>query len=116
MAKAKSNKSLPAGFRDISSIGGDLWKPTKAGSSIQGVMMRVKTVSVERTRNGKKTKEDWNIYTITTKDGDVSIGGSAGTKALAEVKKGKEVFVRYDGSKVMKKGQQPMRLYTIAVK
>ena len=115
---AKLKVELPAGFKAISA-GGDSWKPEKVGASITGVMTGVKQVHFPEEKKGKKvTREarDVNIYTIRTKDGDVNVWQSAGLKALAEVKKGKQVYIRFDGMGKAKPGQSAPRLYTVAVK
>lgn len=117
---AKGKVSLPKGFTSIGGIG-ESWKPNKVGESLQGTMLGKKTVKVNRTRKeGKKTvkvKEPVNVYTIRTTDGgEVQVWESAGLRALASVKKGAQVYIALTGKKVITKGQQPMRQYTVATK
>lgn len=112
--------ALPAGFKAINTRG-DSWpgQNAKAGVSIQGIMHAVKTVHFDEEKKGKKVvreARDVPVYTIRTKEGDVQIWESAGLKALAEVKKGKPVYVRYDGMGKAKPGKNPPRLYTVATK
>lgn len=116
VSKKTGKVAVPAGFKAISNMGGDAWKPTKAGASIQGVMGGTKTVQVERKEGKKKVKVDAHIYTIITKDGDVQVWESAGLKSLSTVKKGKQVFIQYIGQRVITKGQNPMREYLVATK
>lgn len=113
---AKGKVSLPKGFTSIGGFG-ESWKPTKKGEILQGKLAGVRVQMVDRKRGKKTVKEPWNIYTIRTSDGgEMQVGESAGLRALSRVKKGQEVYIRFDGKRVIKKGQQPMREYTIAVK
>lgn len=117
MAKV-SKVQLPAGFKAISA-GGDSWKPNEVGASITGVLHSVKSVHFDEEKKGKKVVQearDVNVYTIRTKDGDVQVWQSAGLKALTEVKKGRQVYIRYDGMGTAKKGRSAPRLYTVATK
>lgn len=113
---AKGKVALPKGFTSIGGFG-ESWRPTKKGASLQGVMKGSKTIKVERKRNGKTVKEPWTIYTIETNDGgEMQVGESSGLRALKSVKKGVEVFIRFDGMGKAKKGQNPPRLFTVATK
>jgi hypothetical protein len=109
----KVSPQLPKGFKAITG-GGDSWKPEKKGASIQGVLSAVKSVHFDK--KGKMAARDVNVYTIRTKDGDLSVWDSAGLRALANVKKGREVFVQYLGLKQIGKGRNPMRDYLVAVR
>lgn len=117
MAKA-SKIQLPAGFKAVSA-GGDSWKPEDVGASITGILHSVKSVHFDEEKKGKKVTQearDVNVYTIRTKAGDVQVWQSAGLKALADIKKGKQVFIRFDGMGTAKKGRSAPRLYTVATK
>jgi hypothetical protein len=108
-----ANMKLPAGFKPISGLG-EAWKPTKVGETVHGVLHHVKVVHLPK--KGKQPARDWNIYTIRTKAGDVEVGESAGLRALAKVKKGREVFIQYLGKKKIGGGRQPMRDFLVATK
>lgn len=115
-----SKVQLPTGFKAISA-GGDSWpgRDAEAGASITGILTAVKSVHFDEEKKGKRVvreARDVHVYTIRTKDGDVSVWESAGLKALAEVKKGNAVFIRYDGMGTAKPGKNPPRLYTVATK
>lgn len=105
--------TLPKGFKAITG-GGDSWKPTKKGAAIQGVLSGVKTIHQEK--RGKMPARDITLYTIKTKEGDVNVWGSAGLRALENVRKGKEVYIQYLGEKDVGKGKNPMRDYMVATK
>lgn len=109
----KVKPALPKGFTAITG-GGDSWRPEKVGASLQGVLRNVKKVHMPK--KGKMAARDVNIYTITTPTGDVQVWESAGLRALATVKKGRQVFVQYVGKKVIGKGRNPMREFVVAVK
>lgn len=114
MAKAVSLKgTLPKGFTAITASG-DSWKPEKKGATLQGVLIGVKTVHFEK--KGKQPARDVPVYKIKTAEGEVSVWESASLRALADVKKGRHVFLQYLGLKQIKKGQSPMREYLVAVK
>lgn len=125
MAKAqKTRKStvkakLPAGYKAIEG-GGSSWKTDKKGDSIEGKLLKVKVVHMPA--RGKKgtsnfqSARDVNLYSIETRDGVVNVFQSAGLKALESVKKGKSVFIKYIGARVITKGQNPMREYIVATK
>jgi hypothetical protein len=121
MAKAKKStlrSELPSGFKAISK-GGDTWRPKHVGDSISGILIAVKSVHFDEEKKGRKVvrqERDVNVYTIKTKDGDVGVWESAGLKALQDVKKKQQVFIRFDGMGRAKPGQNPPRLYTVAVK
>lgn len=113
---AQKKVALPKGFTSIGGFG-ESWKPEKKGATLQGTMIGKRVQMVDRKRGNKTVKEPWNIYTIRSADGgEMQVGESAGLRALASVKKGAEVFIRFDGKRVIKRGQQPMREYTVAVK
>lgn len=109
-----SKVNLPKGFQSISGFGAS-WKPEKKGDSITGVLVARTVVEVERKRGKKIVKEDVNKYTIHTATGDVDVWESAGLRSLQQVKKGQRVFIQYTGSRVITKGQNPMREFTVAV-
>lgn len=111
--KAKVKPVLPSGFKAISARS-DSWVPVKKGESIQGVLVASKIVSFPK--QGKKAARDVPVYTITTKDGDVSVWGSAGLKALASVKKKTQIYIEFIGMGKAKPGQSPPKLYVIATK
>lgn len=109
---------LPAGFNVISGLGSQ-WSP-KPGDSIQGILTRIKIVKLPaKGKKGKpnyKEARDWPIYTIKTSTGEVELGESAGTRSLANVKKGRSVYIRYLGKKKLGGGRQPMRDFLVATK
>lgn len=107
--------TLPKGFQTISGFANS-WKPDKKGSSLLGALVATKVVTVERKRGKKIVKEDVNKYTFHTSTGDVDVWESAGLRALAQVKKGQQVFIQYIGKRVITKGQNPMREFLVAVK
>lgn len=113
MSKLKSK--LPSGFKTISGFG-DSWKPVKIGESIQGKMVRARVVKVERKKGKKIVKEKSTIYTLATSHGEVDVWESAGLRVLSRVKKGQEVFIQFTGKRVITKGQNPMRVFDVAVK
>lgn len=125
MAKAKTKKSssikarLPAGYKAIEG-GGNAWRTDKKGDSIEGKLIKVKVVHMPA--QGKKNTpsfrpaRDVNLYSIETASGVVNVFQSAGLKALESVKKGKSVYIQYIGSRIIKKGQAPMREYIVATK
>ena len=123
MVKAKrTNKirfSLPKGYKAIEG-GGNAWRTEKKGDSIEGKLLKVK--SIHMAAQGKKNTpsfraaRDVNLYSIETANGVVNVFQSAGLKALESVKKGHSVFIQYIGSRVIKKGQAPMREYIVATK
>lgn len=125
MAKSKKVRNssikakLPAGYKAIEG-GGNAWKTEKKGDSIEGKMLKVKVIKMAA--QGKKNTpsfrpaRDVNLYSIETHTGVVNVFQSAGLKALESVKKGKSVFIQYIGSRVIKKGQAPMREYIVATK
>jgi hypothetical protein len=125
MAKAKAKKSnsikarLPAGYKAIEG-GGSSWKTDKKGDNIEGKLIKVKVVHMpSRGKKGTSSFQaarDVNLYSIETKDGVVNVFQSAGLKALESVKKGRSVFIQYIGSRVISKGQNPMREFIVATK
>jgi hypothetical protein len=110
--KSNGKVKLPKGFKAI--VGGDSWKPEKEGENILGVLAAVELVHMPE--KGKTPARDVNKYTIKTKEGEVVLWQSAGLTALEKVKKGTAVYIEYLGSEVYKKGQAPMRKYTVATK
>jgi hypothetical protein len=122
VAKQKSKTvrrmvELPKGFKAISA-GGDSWHPKKVGDSITGVLVGVKEVKFPAEKRGTKIvrpARSVKVYNIKTATGDMGVWGSAGLKALAEVKKGKRVFIHFDGMGRAKPGQSAPRLYTVAM-
>jgi hypothetical protein len=125
MAKSKNVRKssvkakLPSGYKAIEG-GGNAWKTDKKGDSIEGKLIKVKVITMKA--DGKKGSasyrpaRDVNLYTIETSNGVVNVFQSAGLKALESVKKGKSVFIQYIGSRIIKKGQAPMREYIVATK
>jgi hypothetical protein len=114
----KTKSALPSGFKAISK-GGDSWTPTKNGESISGVLTGVKPVHFDAEMKGKKVvrqERDVNVYTIKTKNGEIQVWQSAGLKALENVKKKQQVYIRFDGMGRAKPGQNAPKLYTVAVK
>ncbi len=106
--------SLPKGFTSIGGMG-ESWKPDRIGTALHGKMLGVKVVKVERKRGKETVKEPVNVYTIESKDGgEVQVWESAGLRALQKVKKGQGVFIQLVGKRVIKKGQQPMRVFEVA--
>ena len=112
--KAKVTPQLPKGFEPITGGGSDSWKPTKKGEEIIGTLIAVKSVHFEK--EGKRPARDVSVFVIKPKTGDVSVWESAALRALKKVKKGKQIFIRYLGTRLIKKGQSPMRDYLVAVK
>jgi|SRR5579863_3069338 len=111
--------ALPKGYKAIEG-GGNAWKTDKKGDSIEGKLIKVKVVHMPA-QGKKKTPSyraprDVNLYSIETASGVVNVFQSAGLKALESVKKGASVFIQYIGSRVIKKGQAPMREYIVATK
>lgn len=110
---------LPAGFKPISGIGAG-WQPKKPGDSLQGVMGAVKIVKLaakgKKGKQGYREARDWPIYTVITKDGSQEVGESAGLRSLAQIKKGRPVFIQYLGKKKLGGGRQPMRDFLVATK
>lgn len=104
---------LPKGFTAITS-GGNSWKPDKPGESIEGIMVGVKVVTIPK--KGRQPERDCNVYKIKTKNGDVDVWESAGLRALANIKKGKPVYIAYVGKKKIPGQQQPMRDFVVATK
>lgn len=125
MAKATAKKSnsvkarLPAGFKAIEG-GGNAWRTEKKGDSIEGKMIKVKVIKMaaqgKKNTSSFRPARDVNLYSIETANGMVNVFQSAGLKALESVKKGKQVYIQYIGSRVIKKGQAPMREYIVATK
>jgi hypothetical protein len=114
----KVRSQLPSGFKAISK-GGDSWIPKEVGDAITGTLVKVKSVHFDAEMKGKKIvrqERDVNVYTIHTKNGDVGVWESAGLKALQDVKKKQQVYIRFDGMGRAKPGQNAPRLYTVAVK
>lgn len=114
----KARSALPSGFKAISK-GGDSWKPDKPGDSIVGTLVGIKSVHFDAEMKGKRVvraERDVNVYTIRTATGEVGVWESAGLKALQDVKKKQQVFIRFDGMGRAKPGQNAPRLYTVAVK
>jgi len=107
--------TLPKGYQTISGFANS-WKPDKKGASLQGVLVAIKKVTVERKRGKKTVKEDVNKYTFRTLTGDVDVWESAGLRSLQQVKKGQSVFIQFIGKRIITKGQNPMREFLVAVK
>ena len=120
MAKAKSKRKallLPKGFQAIS--GGDSWKGVKMGDTLTGVLLK-KTVTRFEARGKKGTPSyqaarEVPTYFVETDHGTQKVFQSAGLKALENVKKGQRVYIAYMGQKVITRGHNPMREYTVAV-
>lgn len=111
--KKSVGPQLPTGFKAISG-GGNSWKPAKKGEAIQGVMIGVKTITMPK--KGKQPARDVNLYTIRTKDADLGVFESGGLRALAKIKKGKQVYIQFLGMKKIPGQVQPMREYVVATK
>lgn len=114
MAKAKSKAPalvLPRGFKAIS--GGSSWKGENIGDTLTGKLIKVTTEHFEK--RGKQPARDVQCYLIEAADGPHKVFQSAGLKALENVKKGQRVYIGYMGKKVITRGHNPMREYTVAV-
>lgn len=117
MARAKSKSKstaameLPRGFKAIS--GGNSWKGDKPGDCLTGRLLRVESVTFQK--RGKDPARTVPCYFIECADGTHKVFQSAGLKALANVKKGQRVYIGYMGQKVITRGHNPMREYTVAV-
>jgi len=112
--KQRVTPQLPKGFEPITGGGTSSFKPEKKGTELTGVLVAVKTVHFDK--EGKRPARDVKVFVIKTKTGDVSVWESAALRALGNVKKGRSVFIRYLGKRLIKKGQSPMRDYLVAVK
>jgi hypothetical protein len=113
---SKKTVALPKGFIAITG-GGNSWQPKKPGEFIEGKLISVKTVHQEKKGKGKNAvpARDVPVYTIATKNGDVQVWESAGLRALAQVKKGKTVYIAFIAKKSIG-GGKTFRDFAIGVK
>lgn len=110
---SKSNGEIPKGMKALSSTFAPTWQPTKEGESITGTMGEVKTVTLQQ---GKKQVERRCVEITTAKDERYTVWESAGLKTMFEdVEADSEVYIRYDGLGVAKRGQNAPKRFTVAV-
>jgi hypothetical protein len=118
MAKATAKSAtkkveLPKGFKAITGSGdfAPNWDFEKQ-PLIEGVLKAVRAVTQNK---GKKDEREVNVYTITTKGGDLTVWESTALRALQDVKKGKRVAIAFQGFRKLKGRPQPMKDFTVGV-
>lgn len=105
------NVKLPKGYKIVQGDGfAKSFFFTKPGQSVEGKVVGVKDVKYQ----GKKRF----ILTLETNNGAVAIWDSAMLLPLFdEIKKGDEVYIRFEGlSAKKKKGQNAAKIFTTAIK
>jgi hypothetical protein len=107
-----TSSSVPSGMKALNGSFAPTWDP-KEGEELVGTFGEPKTVELQQGRQ----KVQRRCVEFNTDDGDrFTIWESAGLKVMFdEVEPGTQVFIRYDGLGVAKKGQNPPKLFTVAV-
>lgn len=103
---------LPPGFKVVAQKGFGTVHDFEAQKVLTGKVLEVRDIP-----KGGKIKKDTRIMTVQTSDGLRSVWEKAALRELFDtVKKGKEIYIRHDGTKKIPGQKSPMNLFTVAMK
>ena len=108
--KARIKVELPKGFKAITGGGFHTWD-FEAEPVIQGSI-----VKFGETPSKYKGKPPQKYCVISTTKGERTVWESAALAPLFDCKKGKEVFISFDGRKKIPGRDKPMKLFTVATR
>lgn len=119
-ASLPQSASIPAGMRQMGGGYAKTWTPEEVGDSLHGV---VSALPKEVTLNKGKAKENQTrVMEVTDMEGNrhgvwesVVLAPLFDEVNLNYVEPGVEVFIQYDGLGKKKPGQNPAKLFTVAI-
>ena len=115
------SEDIPKGMKQMGGGYAKTWTPEKIGDHVHGA---ISALPKELTLNkGKKTENVTEVLEVTTREGErLAVWKSAVLSSLFdEINEqgddaiGTEIFIRYDGLGKKKTGQNPAKLFTVAV-
>lgn len=112
--KTKNTVKLPAGFKPITSGGGNSveWKK---GLIVTGNVLEIKTIDKKNPKKGEEPTT--RLMRVQTKDGEVTVWEKSALRALFDAaKKGKAVYIEHVGMGKAKKGQSAPNLFRCGLK
>jgi hypothetical protein len=106
----KQSNAIPKGMRQLQSGGLAPFHDFKKNPVLYGTVIKIREF-VDRWKNKRKVIE------VSDSDGLISaVSSSKSLDALfSEAKKGKKVYIRFDGTKKIPGRKQPMKMYTTAI-
>ena len=106
------SSDIPKGMKALSGSFAPTWQPEKVGDELRGTMGEPKTVTLQQ---GKKQVER-RCVEIDTGNEKFTVWESAGLKVMFdEVEPDSDVYIRFDGLGVAKRGQNAPKRFTVAV-
>ena len=111
------SQDIPEGFKQLGGGYAATWKPENVGDSLMGTVS-ASVREVELTIGRKKTER--RCFEVTTEDGErFTVWESAALGELfdqvSEAGEGVGVYLRFDGLGKKKAGQNPPKLFTVAL-